>query len=196
MTFETSPAPTGAISTAVDIFAPQPVPQSASLPKIETVSDNDDNPRATTEKGSIDPFADANLLGGLTDTPLAALEMNSQKFEHNGNQLSSLKITTAEFGQKWGSCHSTSPAHIPSSSIGTLEKFMEAIEKIGAHKVEAIAATNEGICAGQIGGSVIALIHGKVSPLGGQSAKLDVTIKSNDATMGGVLAMFIQNTLK
>jgi hypothetical protein len=73
---------------------------------------------------------------------------------------------------------------------------MDAINEIGAHKVEAIPATNEGICAGQIGGTMMALIHGKVSPTGGGSAKLDITIKSNDATMGGVLAMFLQNVLK
>jgi len=194
MSFDSTPAPSATVSAAVDIFAPQPVSETTPLPEVESVSDDDAPAAVATEP--IDPFADANLLGGLTDTPLVALRMNSQKFEYNGNQLSPLGITTAEFGQQWGSCTATSPSHIPSSKTATLEKFMEAIEKIGAHKVEAIAATNEGICAGQIGGSMIALIHGKVSPLGGGLAKLDVAIKSNDATMGGVLAMFIQNILK
>jgi len=209
MTFDSTPAPSAAVSAAVDIFAPQPVSETAPLPEVTTIPDDDNDaddvptPVVTqpvvTEPvvtEPVDPFADANLLGSLADTPLAALELNSQKFEFNGNQLSPLVITTAEFGQKWGSCPATSPAHIPSSKTETLEKFMEVIGKIGAHKVEAIAATNEGICAGQIGGSMIALIHGKVSPTGSGFAKLDVTIKSNDATMGGVLAMFIQNILK
>lgn len=206
MSFDTTPAPAPAPAPAaaavIDIFAPQPVPspvlapEAVSAPEVETVSDDEADATDATPAEPADPFADANLLGGLSDAPLAALEMNSQKFEYNGNQLSPLAITTAEFGQKWGTCPSTSPAHISSTKVATLDKFMDSIGGIGAHKIEAIAATNEGICAGQIGGSMVALIHGKVSPLGDGNAKVDVTVKSNDATMGGVLAMFIQNALK
>eukprot|EP00547_Thalassionema_nitzschioides_P003301 CAMPEP_0194223520 /NCGR_PEP_ID=MMETSP0156-20130528/35324_1 /TAXON_ID=33649 /ORGANISM="Thalassionema nitzschioides, Strain L26-B" /LENGTH=1069 /DNA_ID=CAMNT_0038954705 /DNA_START=45 /DNA_END=3254 /DNA_ORIENTATION=+ len=198
MSFDPTPAPAPAAAAAIDIFAPQPVPETAPAPapEVETVSDDEADTAYATPAQSVDPFADASLLGGLTDAPLAALEINSQKFEYNGNQFSPLAITTAEFGQKWGTCPVTSPAHIPSSTIATLDKFMEAIVGIGAHKIEAIGATNEGICAGQIGGSMVALIHGKISPLGNGQAKVDVTIKSNDPTMGGVLAMFIQSALK
>ena len=200
MTFDSSPAPAPAASTGVDIFAPQPV--SAPAPAVETVSDDEQEevaaPRpapAPAPVPAVDPFADANLFGGFTDSPLASLDMNSKKFEYNGNQLSPLAINTAQFGQHWGSCPHTSPLSVQSSTIDSLEKFMAAIAEIGAHKVEAIDATNEGICAGQIGGSMVALIHGKITPQAG-GAKLNVTVKSTDATMGGVLAMFLQNHFK
>jgi AP-4 complex subunit epsilon-1 len=195
MTFDSIPVPAPAAAVALDIFAPQPLP--APAPAVETVSD-DEEEVAVPEPSvpTVDPFANADLLGGLMDSPLASLSINSKKFEYNGNQLSPLPFTTPQFGQHWGTCSATSPLTVQSSSIGSLSQFMDTIAEIGAHKVESIGATNEGICAGQIGGNLVALIHGKVTPMGGNSAKLDVTVKSTDATMSGVLAMFLQNHLK
>ena len=73
---------------------------------------------------------------------------------------------------------------------------MSICKEIGAHPVEAIAATNEGICAGSIlGGSQTLLIHGKVTPLGGTS-QIDFKVKSTDAGMGGSLAMYLQTMLR
>lgn len=194
MTFDSIPAPAPAAAVALDIFAPQPVP--APAPAVETVSDDEEEAAVPEPSVPVDPFANADLLGGLTDSPLASLSINSKKFEYNGNQLSPLPFTTPQFGQHWGTCSATSPLSVQSSSISSLSQFMDAIAEIGAHKVESIGATNEGICAGQIGGNSIALIHGKVTPMGGGGAKLDVTVKSTDATMSGVLAMFLQNHLK
>jgi hypothetical protein len=37
----------------------------------------------------------------------------------------------------------------------------------------------------------VALIHGKVTPMGDSGAKLDVAVKSTEATTGGVLAIFL-----
>ena len=198
MTFESSPAPAAAV--ALDIFAPVPVP--APAPSVETVSDDEGETPMTGQERLppepavvADPFANADLFGTSQDAPLASLSINSIKFEYNNNQLSPLPITTPQFGQQWGACTATSPLSVHSVSINSLPQFMDAIAAIGAHKVESIGATNEGICAGQIGGSLVALIHGKVSPLG-SGAKLDVIVKSSDATMAGVLAMFLQNHLK
>eukprot|EP00980_Cylindrotheca_fusiformis_P024840 scaffold12579_cov132-Cylindrotheca_fusiformis.AAC.1 len=62
--------------------------------------------------------------------------------------MAPLKITTAQFGQQWGSCPATSPTSIASSKkVSTLDSFMKECEAIGLYPVEAINATNEGICA-------------------------------------------------
>ena len=106
-----------------------------------------------------------------------------------------LKITTAQFGQQWGSCPHTSSITVTSKKVDTLDKFMTLCESVGSHKIESIAATNEGICGAMVGGTIFVLIHGKVSPLGNES-KLDVTIKSTDVNLGNCLAMYLQNLIR
>ena len=74
---------------------------------------------------------------------------------------------------------------------------MTLCERAGLHKVEEIAATNEGIggcMAG--GGSAVALVHGKITPLPGGASRVDVTVKSSDAQLGGSLAMYLQNMIR
>ena len=69
---------------------------------------------------------------------------------------------------------------------------MGLCKSIGANNIESIPATNEGICAGMLGGADIVLIHGKVS----NGGRIDVTIKSTNPTISGCLAMYMQNMLK
>jgi hypothetical protein len=70
------------------------------------------------------------------------------------------------------------------------------------HPVEAIGATNEAICAGTVGSTMVVLIHAKLSPIsdsgggGGGVCKLDITVKSTDATLAGFLALYLQNMMK
>ena len=75
---------------------------------------------------------------------------------------------------------------------------MALCERAGLHKVEEIVATNEGIAACMAGGgSSVALVHGKISPLpGGTSSRVDVTVKSTDPQLGLSLSMFLQNMLR
>jgi hypothetical protein len=152
---------------------------------------------------NIDPFADAGLLDGLTESAqlssFGSSDMSSARFEYAGVAVAPLSITTPQFGERWGQCPSTHPVNVPSStSASTLSKFMELCEKAGMHKVEEIAATNEGIAACMAGGgSAVALVHGKISPLpGGQQSRVDVTVKSTDAQLGGTLAMYLQNMIR
>jgi hypothetical protein len=195
-----APAPAGAAS--IDIFAAQLL---AAPPVVEAVSEDDSE---GVEEVSVpapapppapamaeDPFAS---MGDLSDKPLSMMApAPTNKFEFSGNQMGPLELTTPQFGQQWGTCPATSNASIASSfKVDSLDKFMSLCADMGAHKIEAISATNEGICSGIVGGSKTALIHGKVTPLGGGASKVDVTIKSNDATLAGVLAMFMQNILK
>jgi hypothetical protein len=72
---------------------------------------------------------------------------------------------------------------------------MDVCESVGLYNIEAIPATNEGICGGMVGGTELVLIHGKVSG-SGISTKVDVTIKSTDATLGRCLAMYMQNLIR
>lgn len=217
-----SPAPAAeaaaaATTNAEDTFAPAPETTQAA-PVVETVSDDDDDgggllgsggsgapassvaatPAAAPPAPTMvddDPFASAGLLSDVDAKPLPTLQ-RSAKFEYGSTPMAPMPINTAQFGQQWGACKATFPTSVQSSKITSLEQFMTLCADIGAHKIEAISATNEGICAGMIGAQAIALIHGKVTPLGAGSAKLDVTVKSTDQKMGSALAMYIQTMLR
>lgn len=144
----------------------------------------------TRSAPSLDPFSASGLLGDLGDSTT-----HKAPFIYLGSKLTPLSITTAEFGQRWGSFPFTSPSSIKSTKVKSLTDFMKLCESIGAHPVEAIAATNEGICAGIVSGSVQVLIHGKVSS-SGDTSKLDITMKSNDANICGILAMHLQSVTR
>mmetsp|Transcript_36217 Transcript_36217/g.79277 ORF Transcript_36217/g.79277 Transcript_36217/m.79277 type:complete len:1063 (-) Transcript_36217:1167-4355(-) len=190
MTFDAPAATAPADIGPADVLSPTPVESPPEAPP-EVPPESAPAPPPVP----VDPFAAEGLLDGLSDTPLASLSSASDsKFEYQGNKMAPMPINTAEFGAKWGSLSSTSPLSATTAKVATLDQFMSLCESIGAHKVEAISATNEGICAGIVGGSIVALFHGKISASAG-GAKVDVTIKSSDANMGGVLAMFMQNML-
>jgi len=192
MSFDVPAVSAPAAPPEYDILSPAPVeaPAPPPAPLVETVSSGDDEVALEPE----DPFAASGLLGDLGDKPLASLE-TSTKFEYNGTPMAPLTISTQQFGQQWGTCTATSPASVTGTKVDSLDSFMEACAQVGAHKIEAIAATNEGISAGMVGGTHVVLIHGKVTPLGGGSTRVDVTVKSTDSTLAGCLAMFLQNIL-
>mmetsp|Transcript_3426 Transcript_3426/g.5283 ORF Transcript_3426/g.5283 Transcript_3426/m.5283 type:complete len:1070 (-) Transcript_3426:374-3583(-) len=175
----------GLVALEPEPILPQPEPAAPADTSTLAVDDNAD-PFSILDGGS-----DAN-----TPASLPTLLATNSTFEYEGTKLAPLSITTAQFGPQWGSCTSTSPISVPSTKIDTLAKFMNLCESIGAHLVESIAATNEGICAGMIGGSKIVLIHGKISPTPGGGAKVDVMIKSGDSGLAGCLAMFLQNMIR
>ena len=144
---------------------------------------------------SADPFAGAGLLDGVGDTSLSPLESN-KNFEHNGVKMRRLPITTTEFGQQWGTVPHVTNLSETSHKVSTLDSFMNLSESIGFEKIETIAITNEGICGGMVGESIVVL-HGKISPLGDTNgSKLDITIKSTDVSLGGCLAMYMQNMIR
>ena len=192
---------TGAVTVAtpstIDMLAPNPLveePVAAPAPPPEPAA----LPSSAPTPAIIDPFADAGLLDGYTESALPSFGAPdvSSKFEFGGVAIAPLAITTPQFGERWGQCPSTHPVNVPSStSASTLSKFMDICQRAGMHKVEEIAATNEGIAACMAGGgSAVALVHGKISPLpGGQQSRVDVTVKSTDAQLGGTLAMYLQN---
>jgi len=211
-----SEAPAVAATNFEDTFAPAPETSQAG-PVVETVSDDNDDgggllggagsgatssvaapPAAAPPAPAMvddDPFASAGLLSDVDTKPLPTLQ-RSAKFEYGSTPMAAMPINTSQFGQQWGACKATFPTSVQSSKISSLDQFMTLCADIGAHKIEAIAATNEGICAGMIGAQAIALIHCKVTPLGAGSAKLDVTVKSTDQQMGSALSMYIQTMLR
>jgi AP-4 complex subunit epsilon-1 len=180
--------------------APAPAAAAPPPPAVETVEDDDDEgdnyDEAPVGEVDDDPFAGAGLLSDVYDKPLPTMA-SSTKFEYNGSVLAPFQISTAQFGQQWGSCPASSALSVNSTKINSLDKFMEVCASAGFYKVEAIGSTNEGICAGTIdGGSHVALIHGKVSPLGAGGTKIDATVKSTEQSMGGSLAMYLQTMLR
>ena len=145
--------------------------------------------------GLLDGFAEPAALPSLSTSEA----LDSAKFEFGGAPIAPLTINTPQFGERWGQCQSTHPINIPSStSSSTLAKFMAICERAGLHKVEEIVATNEGICACMAGGgSSVALVHGKISPLpGGTSSRVDVTVKTTDPQLGVSLSMYLQNMIR
>jgi AP-4 complex subunit epsilon-1 len=200
------PAPAPA-SSEIDIFASAPPPLSeapppadAPAPVVETVSDDDATAPSTSSAmppapppEPEDPFAAEGLLGDVPQTQLKGFE-RSQKYEYNGVAMEPFPITTAQFGQTWVQpAAGTSQATAQSSKVSSLDAFMQQCGKIGLHPIEAIATTNEGICAGKINNLPI-LLHGKVSP-GMGSSRIDMTIKSTDATISGNFALYVQTMM-
>lgn len=198
-----APATTTTSST-VDMLAPtalmdEPV---APTPVVAPPAPEPEPAAPPPPAAPVDPFADAGLLDGVAQTTLPSLSssdgLNSAKYEFGGSPITPLTINTPQFGERWGSCPSTHPISIPSSSsVNTLSKFMALCERAGLHKVEEIVATNEGIAAcSSLGGSAIALVHGKISPLPGGNSRVDVTVKSTDPSLGQGLSLYLQNMIR
>jgi len=198
--FDMEPSTTTTTAPMVDMLAPTPLAQSAPAPPAAPPAPAPAAPAPAPD----DPFAAAGLLDGFAETaPLPSLStsdgLDSMKFQFGGAPIAPLTINTPQFGEHWGQCPSTHPANIPSStSASTLSKFMALCGRAGLHKVEEIAATNEGIAACMAGGgSSVALVHGKISPLpGGTSSRVDVTVKSTDPQLGMSLSMYLQNMIR
>jgi AP-4 complex subunit epsilon-1 len=192
--WDAGPATTPAAPSQVDVFS------APAATTVETVSDDEDlvpsptpAPPPAPPVADLDPFADAGLLGDLPQQKTLSSSFGSSpsRFEYSGTPLAPSKITTAQFGQQWGSCPHSSPVAISSPKVSTLTQFMDVCSTAGLHPVEAIATTNEGICAGMISGTHLVLVHGKVS-----SARIDLTIKSTDGGLGGALALYLQTQLR
>jgi AP-4 complex subunit epsilon-1 len=194
--------PAAPVSTNFDVLDTAPVSVSASAAAVETVSDDEDEltapaapPPASGAPPDLDPFASAGLLSDISEKPLASL-LTSQKFEYNGSSMAPLQINTAQFGQHWGTCPAMSPVSIMMNKAMTLNAFMDVCARMGAFPVEAIGATNEGICAGMLsGGAHIALLHGKIAPAM-NGTKVDITVKSTDKALCGALAIYLQTMLR
>ena len=173
-----APAP-GPVVDAFDVALPPPA-------IVETVSDTDDEPTSAPAPVPVtvvdDPFA--SMMGGMQDEPLETIPVASTKFEYNGTPMAPLQITTAQFGQQWGSCPATAPSSIRTTI--NLTGFLAKLEEIGAHPVEAIATSNEGIAAGMIGGAQLILIHGRVT-----GSSVEMTIKSTETSIATSLALFL-----
>lgn len=170
----------------VDILAPSPLEDTQT----KSSSTKEETPLVDHE----DPFAASGLLGGLSDAPLSSLH-SDRIFQHEGQSLAPLQITTEQFGAKWGSVPHTCPLSTISAKYVTLDAVMELFASVGLKNIESIPATSEGICGGMMNGSELILLHGKVTP-SGSSAKVDMTIKSTDVKLGSCLSMYLQNLIR
>ncbi|GAX11610.1 AP-4 complex subunit epsilon-1 [Fistulifera solaris] len=202
VTATSAPPPPAPIAPEVDLLdlsiwdapasAPGPVVDSfdlapASPAIVETVSDTEDEPLSVPAPAIIDdPFA--TMMRGLQDEPLKSFPTASSKFQYNGVPMAPLQITTAQFGQQWGSCAATVPTSIRTTM--NLTALLAKLEEVGAYPVEAIAASNEGIAAAMIGGAQLILIHGRVT-----GSSVEMTIKSTDTDIATSLALFLSSAM-
>mmetsp|Transcript_30189 Transcript_30189/g.59781 ORF Transcript_30189/g.59781 Transcript_30189/m.59781 type:complete len:1115 (-) Transcript_30189:17-3361(-) len=178
-------------STSVDVFAPAPAPAPApSIPHATPAA-------APVPVPAVDPFAAANLLSSVSNAPLGGMAPGpvgappvSDQFVHGGAPVAPLSITTPQFGGKWGPCPYQKSAVVPGSHLQNLQQFMEVLVAAGLHGVEAIAATNEGIAAGQVGQTIL-LVHGKL----GAGGQVNFTVKSTDQGTANGLASWLSARL-
>eukprot|EP00814_Leptocylindrus_danicus_P018801 CAMPEP_0116006258 /NCGR_PEP_ID=MMETSP0321-20121206/1625_1 /TAXON_ID=163516 /ORGANISM="Leptocylindrus danicus var. danicus, Strain B650" /LENGTH=1118 /DNA_ID=CAMNT_0003474785 /DNA_START=236 /DNA_END=3592 /DNA_ORIENTATION=+ len=175
-----------------------PVPVTAPAPvAVEESSSSIPEPAAPAPV--LDPFAD---MAGVEDKPLPAfgapsLATQSAGFQHNGEAMKPLTMTTPEFGGTWGGCPFTNTASVASCKASNLTQFMKLASDAGLHPVEAIGATNEGICAGKVG-SITLLVHGKLTPSTAgamMNSKVDLTIKATNIDIGSAFGVFLSNFL-
>ena len=174
----------------------------------QTISEQqDDKPVASSPiiapAPAVDPFAAQGLLSDIEDKPLAGFGtldkvQSPTQFSYNGKCISPLTWSTPEFGQKWGSIPFTNTSSISNANVSNLNQFMNAMEKARFFPIEAIAATDEGICAASVGGSTI-LLHGKLTKvsLGAMARTLvDITIKSTDINLGDPLVTYLSEVIR
>jgi hypothetical protein len=95
----------------------------------------------------------------------------------NVGVLHPLRLTTAEFGQKWGQLSSEQAAGVPTPGLGNLQNLTSAMGANPAYfNVESIPATQEAIYAAVSGtSSTPVLIHVKLQPA---RKSCDVLVKS------------------
>lgn len=104
-------------------------------------------------------------------------------FSFGGRAVKPLAIATGEFGQKWMSCSGERRAAGAglSPGLGSPKAVADRLRtRLGVHTVEIIPHTAEGICAGQLDGGGVCLVHckvGKCSFLGlAWRGELDTTV--------------------
>lgn len=167
------PTPSPPVSHPVPAATPvaPPVPVPAPAPEIDLLDLGFSSPAPaapTQQAPTTDPFSNfLSTTSSPTPTPKPPSFQNQP--------LTPLQITTAQFGQTWGSCPHTSTKHI-TKSYPSPDVFLQSC--IGFHIVEVIPATNEGIAAGSIGDCAV-LLHLKIGNSG-----VDVIIKSMDGEIG------------
>jgi len=188
--------------------APVPAPSApAPAPVAAVVVEESSSSSIIPEPAPVlDPFAD--MAGGVEDKPLPAFgapsslvvaqsSASSSGFKHNGDALKPLTMTTPEFGGTWGGCPFTNTASVASCKASNLTQFMKLVSDAGLHPVEAIGATNEGICAGKVG-AITLLVHGKLTPSSAgamMNSKVDLTIKATNIDIGSAFGVFLSNFL-
>lgn len=86
-------------------------------------------------------------------------------FSFGGRAVRPLTIVTGDFGQKWMACSEERRAVGAglSPGLGSPKAVAERLgARLGVHTVEIIPHTSEGICAGQLDGGSVCLVHCKV----------------------------------
>lgn len=122
--------------------------------------------------GSASSAATPSLIGSGGGVDLSALVLGEgvgsgapAGFSFGGRAMKPLAIATGEFGQKWMACSGERRAAGSrlSPGLGSPKAVAERLGgKLGVHTVEVIPHTAEGICAGQLDGGGVCLVHCKV----------------------------------
>ncbi len=126
-----------------------------------------------TCRGAAGIFAQS-LQGQIQYSSGLSLNFNAQL--DVSNWLRPLKLSTSDFGKRWGSGLSEISQDV-TTGCGSAAEFMGVLQaSVHLTSLEVKQASNEGIMAAKIAGTpVVILLHGKLQP---QSSALKLTVKS------------------
>ncbi|CAM9897356.1 unnamed protein product [Scytosiphon promiscuus] len=121
---------------------------------------------------------------------------NGKGFSFGGRAVRPLAIATGEFGRKWMACSGERRAAGSGLSPGLAASPKAVAERLGAslgvHTVEIIPHTAEGICAGQLDGGGVCLVHCKVWAARGT---VDITVRAGDTKLAEAAVTFAKTAV-
>eukprot|EP00903_Cladosiphon_okamuranus_P015171 g14026.t1 len=116
-------------------------------------------------------------------------------FSFGGRAVKPLAIATGEFGQKWMACSGERRAAGVglSPGLGSPKAVADKLcARLGLHTVEIIPHTAEGICAGQLDGGGVCLVHCKVWSARGTA---DITVRASDPKLAEAAVAFAKTAV-
>ncbi|CAM9322247.1 unnamed protein product, partial [Phaeothamnion confervicola] len=124
----------------------------------------------------------------------AAAAATAAGFSFGGRAMAPLRITTAEFGQRWmqSKCEKRLPGCAVAPAAATLQGLMDRLAgRMALHPVEVINKTSEGICAGAVHGGESVLVHCKLWPGG----RADMTVRTAAPALSAAAAERVQQVV-
>jgi len=99
----------------------------------------------------------------LMDSGRKLFQVQQQTLDSNMKKNNSTCNNNSSIWSDWGKCVNINQLSKTASKVTTFEPFMTICETVSLQKIGAIVATNEGISAGILRGSMVLLLNGKVN---------------------------------
>eukprot|EP00968_Pinguiococcus_pyrenoidosus_P007762 scaffold529_cov308-Pinguiococcus_pyrenoidosus.AAC.54 len=197
---EPEAAPASSFAGAFDMLADltlQPTPAEAP-PALAAPADLDmltvqdapgDAAPAPAAGADLDVFsAMADLVVPNAPTILSA---PSKVFQYNGQMMTALSLSVAEYGARWGRLRGTAKDTIR-ASVRSVDELAAAFQQyLGAQVIEKVANTHEVIAAGTVASHAV-LIHGMAQPSKGMVV---ISAKAAEASVSAALVEHLKRSI-